>query len=260
MFKKLLVFAIILVFIFLQWSDLSSKTNTPPLVEPVIDIEENPVKEVVKHTIVIDPGHGPWVNNDLEPISPNSKVLKRKYGVGTVGNITGIMEREINLNVSLMLRDLLEKDGFIVIMTRTNHEVISSNIDRVNLANDNHADLMIRVHSDSYKDTSIHGASMLVPADVGYAGKIVDISRNYGEIVLDTLVNAVGMANRGVITRDDQTGFNWSKVPIMTVEMGFLSNKDEEKLLSSPEYQEKLAHALYLGIANCFKEDKTGSN
>ena len=62
------------------------------------------------------------------------------------------------------------------------------------------------------------------------------------------------MANRGVITRTDQTGFNWSKVPIMTVEMGFLSNPDEDRLLSTAEYQEKLAYALYLGIVNCFKK------
>ena len=252
MIKKLFILVLILFFISLQWYDLNSKTNIIlPTEEP--NIEEPIVQEEVKYTIVIDPGHGPKVNSDMEPISPDSTIMKRKYGTGTVGNITGTMEREINLNVSLMLRDLLEKDGFIVIMTRTNHEVILSNIDRVNLANDNNADLMIRIHNDSHTNTEIHGASMLVPGDVGYASEIMDISRQYGEIILSTLVSEVGMANRGVITRTDQTGFNWSKVPVMTVEMGFLSNPDEDKLLSTPEYQEKLAYALYLGIINCFK-------
>lgn len=252
MVKKLSILVFILLLISLQWYDLSSKTIVPPTIEqPIVEV---PTEEEVKYTIVIDPGHGPKVNSDMEPIAPGSTIMKRKYGTGAVGNITGTMEREINLNVSLMLRDLLEKDGFIVIMTRTNHEVILSNIERVNLANNSNADLMIRIHNDSHTNTEIHGASMLVPGDVGYASEIMDISRQYGEIVLDTLVNEIGMANRGVITRTDQTGFNWSKVPIMTVEMGFLSNPEEDKLLSTSDYQEKLAYALYLGIVNCFKK------
>lgn len=86
---------------------------------------------------------------------------------------------------------------------------------------------------------------------------IVDISNEYGKIILDTLVSEVGMSNRGVITRTDQTGFNWSKIPIMTVEMGFMSNPDEDQLLSTTEYQEKLANALYLGIDRCFSESNT---
>ena len=63
------------------------------------------------------------------------------------------------------------------------------------------------------------------------------------------------MKNRGVITRTDQTGFNWSKVPIMTVELGFLSNPDEDRLLSSSDYQTKLAQALHKGIAKCFSQE-----
>lgn len=251
MVKKLSILVIILFFISLQWYDLNSKTIESPIIEdPIIEV---PIEEV-KYTIVIDPGHGPWVNKDMEPIAPNSTIMKRKYGTGTVGNVTGTLEREINLNVSLMLRDLLENDGFIVIMTRTDHETILSNIERANLANNNNADLMIRIHNDSHTNTEIHGASMLVPGDVGYATEIMDISRQYGEIVLDTLVNEVGMNNRGVFTRTDQAGFNWSKVPIITVEMGFLSNPEEDRLLSTSDYQEKLAYALYLGIVKCFNE------
>jgi len=63
------------------------------------------------------------------------------------------------------------------------------------------------------------------------------------------------MDNRGLITRIDQTGFNWSKVPIMTVEMGFLSNPEEDRLLSTKAYQEKIAYGLYLGITQCFETE-----
>ncbi len=254
MAKKFFIIIFILSVLSLGFLELTSKN----IIDIDIDNSTNvtPTKETEKSiTIVIDPGHGPWVNKDMEPIAPDSTQMKRKYGVGTVGIVTGTLEREINLNVSLMLRDLLEKDGYIVIMTRTNHEVISSNIDRVNLANDNNADMMIRIHADSFKDSRLNGASMLVPGEVGYAVDIVDESNVYGEIILNTLVEEVGMDNRGLITRIDQTGFNWSKVPIMTVEMGFLSNPEEDRLLSTKAYQEKIAYGLYLGITQCFETE-----
>jgi N-acetylmuramoyl-L-alanine amidase len=256
MFKKFSISILILFLLSLFWLDLDSKESIIPNDNSDVPEIDNP-EIIEKPLIVIDPGHGPYVNNEMEPIAPGSTQMKRKYGVGTVGNFTGTMEREVNLNVAIMLRDLLERNGYRVIMTRLDHETILSNIDRVNIANDNNADLMIRIHSDSSVNPDIHGASMLVPGDVGYASDIVDISNEYGKIILDTLVSEVGMSNRGVITRTDQTGFNWSKIPIMTVEMGFMSNPDEDQLLSTTEYQEKLANALYLGIDRCFSESNT---
>lgn len=259
MLKKFFGFTVLITMLILGWASLNSNALPKPIeIKPPLVEEpepETPPSKTISHVIVIDPGHGPWVNLDMEPIAPGSEVTKRKYGVGATGVVTGTLEREINLNVSLMLRDLLEKDGYTVIMTRTDHKTISSNIDRANLANDNNANLMIRIHSDSFKDSKVHGASMLVPGNVGYAVDIVDISRVYGEIILNTLTEEVGMKNRGVITRTDQTGFNWSKVPIMTVELGFLSNPDEDRLLSSSDYQTKLAQALYKGIVKCFSQE-----
>ena len=256
MLKRNIFIVLALLILTLTWVDLSAQESIliktiKPIELSVVPIIGEPIKEN-PYIIVIDPGHGPWVNLDMEPIAPGSEITKRKYGIGAAGIVTGTLEREINLNVSLMVRDLLEQDGYTVIMTRTDHTVISSNIDRANLANEHNADLMIRVHSDSFHDSSIHGASMLVPGKVGYAVDIVDISRIYGEIILNTLTKELGMKNRGVITRTDQTGFNWSKVPIMTVELGFLSNPDEDRLLSSKDYQTKLAQALYKGIIKCF--------
>ena len=259
MLKKHILFLFLITLLISGCLSLSSRSLTNPVVSESseTDIIEAPVETepTQSYVIVIDPGHGPWINLDMEPIAPESTTMKRKYGVGASGVVTGTLEREINLNVSLMLRDLLTQDGYTIIMTRTDHTVISSNIDRANLANDNNADLMLRVHSDSYHDSKAHGASMLVPGKVGYAVDIVDISRVYGEIILNTLTDEVGMQNRGVITRTDQTGFNWAKVPIMTVELGFLSNPEEDRLLASSEYQTKLAHALYLGIKKCFEEE-----
>lgn len=61
------------------------------------------------------------------------------------------------------------------------------------------------------------------------------------------------MSNRGVIERNDLTGFNWSKVPVVLVEMGFMSNPEEDRLLSDDNYQNKLAEGLCKGIMEALK-------
>lgn len=218
--------------------------------------EEDHNDPVVSKIIVIDPGHGPLVNDDVEPVAPGSTIMKRKYGMGAVGNFTGTLEREVNLDVSLQVYDLLKVQGFTVILTRSDNTTILSNIDRVNIANDLNADLMIRIHSDSSDDTSVEGASALVPGDVGYAQPIMDISRHYAEIILNTVLDEVGMKQHGdgIFERTDQTGFNWSKVPILTLEMGFLSNEVEDHLLATEDYRTQLAQAIAHGIENCFTD------
>ena len=61
------------------------------------------------------------------------------------------------------------------------------------------------------------------------------------------------MNDRGVVERDDMTGFNWSKVPVILVEMGFLSNRSEDQMLSTGAYQDKLAKGLADGIEAALK-------
>lgn len=205
--------------------------------------------------IVIDPGHGKFISFDKEPNAPGSSVMKTKSVVGAVGNVSHVAERDINLIVAVQLRNLLKEAGYQVIMTRVDNATNPSNIERVTIANDANADLMIRIHNDSSINPDLHGSSVLVPGNVGYAGPIVDVSRQYGTLILKTLIDHVGMAERGIITRKDQTGFNWSKVPVITVEMGFLSNAEEEQNLIDPTYQTRLANALFLGIQRCFRTD-----
>ncbi len=217
-----------------------------------------PIKEDIEDPIiiVIDPGHSTQFNYDQEPIAPGSDITKRKYGVGTAGNITGVMERDIVLNVSFILKDLLLENDYIVYMTRDDHLDMLGNIERVNIANYLNADFMIRVHCDSSIYTSNDGASVLYPAPIYYAVDIAETSRVYGNIVLDTLIDEMGMDRFGSFERDDQTGFNFSKVPNIVIEMGFLSNPAEEQLLIQESYQLRLAYALYKGIENIFNPEE----
>lgn len=201
-----------------------------------------------KKVVVIDPGHGKNGNKEKERISPDSNELKIKDPGGAQGVSTNVPEYKVTLQVALKLKVLLEQNNVKVVMTKTQESESPGNIERAQTANDINADLEIRIHCDSAENQSVKGASMLVPAPVGYAKDISSVSREYGQIILDNMVASAGMYNRGVQERSDLTGFNWSKVPIVLVEMGFMSNPNEDNLLSTEEYQNKLAQGLCNGI------------
>lgn len=198
--------------------------------------------------IVLDPGHGGTLSKDKEPNAPGSKTMKYRNVSGATGISTKTPEPVINLAVALKLKKHLIQAGYKVIMTRTTADKTISNIERAEIGNINNATLVLRIHADGSSNTNVKGASMLVPGNVGYAKDVSDISRKYGECILDTLINEVGMPNRGIRERKDITGFNWSKVPVVLVEMGYQTNPEEDKLLASDSYQEKIALALFNGI------------
>lgn len=230
-------------------SNKESKQATE--VEPTKEIEEPKVEETKvdkKKLIVLDPGHGNRSNLEKESLSPDSSELKIKDGGGAQGINSKTPEHVITMAITTKLKTILEREGYNVIMTKTMASESLGNIERAEVGNKNNADLVLRIHADSAENLNASGASMLVPAPVGYVKDKVEISRKYGEIILQSLTDQVGMANRGVVQRADMTGFNWSKVPVVLVETGFLSNPEEDRLLNSEEYQQKIAEALFDGI------------
>ena len=176
--------------------------------------------------------------------------MKIKDGGGAQGTATKTPEYVVNMRVAIKLKTLLEASGFKVVMTKTDNSLSLGNIDRANIGNNAKANLVIRIHADSNDNSSVTGASMLVPAAMNESTKAIhDESKRCGNVVLNTLTSEVGMKNREVVEHSDMTGFNWSKVPVILVEMGFLSNVNEDNLLSSQGYEDKLAMGLFHGIA-----------
>lgn len=230
-------------------ADTKTQTNTETKTETSPQEQPKVVTQIVKKVIVIDPGHASKSNLDKEALAPGSKEMKIKDGGGAQGIVTGTPEYMVNMKVSLKLKPLLEAKGYTVIMTKTDNSQSLGNIERANIGNGAKANLVIRIHADSNDDKNITGASMLIPAAINDNTKgIYAESKRCGNIVFNTLVSEIGMKNRGVVERNDMTGFNWSKVPVILVEMGFLSNPNEDKLLSSDAYENKLASALAQGI------------
>jgi N-acetylmuramoyl-L-alanine amidase len=199
--------------------------------------------------VVIDPGHDLRGNTATEPIGPGSSVRKVKDGGGTRGVVSGLSEAQLNLEVGLRLRVLLRGAGVRVVMTRTKTAGTSiGNIARARIANRAGAALFLRIHADGSADRSVRGTHTLHPAlRRGWTDDVYEPSRTAARIVQSELVRALGFPNRGVQARSDITGFNWADVPVILVEMGFMTNPAEDRLLATPAYQARAAAGLCRG-------------
>lgn len=217
------------------------------------EIIEKEKEEENKVTIVIDPGHGSKANLEKEPLSPGSSVMKIKDGGGASGVTTGTPEYKITMRVAKALNEKLTAKGYKVIMTKTDENLSLGNVERAEIGNKAKADLVIRLHCDSFDDPSAKGASMLVPKGNNENTKVIATSsERYGKTILDTYCSKMNIKNRGLIHSEDMTGFNWSKVPVVLIEMGFLSNPEEDNMMSSSDFQEKSADAISEGIEKIF--------
>ncbi len=198
--------------------------------------------------IGLDPGHQLHGNNEKETVAPGSKEKKAKVASGTSGRKTKIPEYETNLNIALKLRDALEAEGCTVYMTRETNDVDISNQERAIMMNDLNADLVLRLHCDGSTKKSANGIAMFVRA----SGACQAESEAAAYALLDQMVKATGAKRRGVYKRDSYTGLNWSTVPSILVEMGYLTNPEEDVKLNSPEYQDKLVEGYVEGICAYF--------
>jgi N-acetylmuramoyl-L-alanine amidase len=200
--------------------------------------------------IVIDPGHDARANPATEPIGPGSSKRKIKDGGGTRGVVTRTPESVVNLQIGLKLRRLLEADGYCVTMTRTRQGGVSmGNVARARIANRAHAALFVRIHADGSTTRAKHGTSVLYPAlHRRWSDDILPASRVAAVKIQRELLRALGSHDLGIVARSDITGFNWSDVPVVLPELGFLTNAREDRLLSSEAYQARAARGLERGI------------
>jgi N-acetylmuramoyl-L-alanine amidase len=241
-----------------------SPTNTPAASEtaaaspsapkPSITPEKLPLSGFV---IGLDPGHQSKPDRDKEPNSPDSKVMKDKCSKGTEGVVSGVPEYEVNLKVADKLRDRLEALGAKVIMTRETNDVSLSNVERAEMMNEAMVDCWLRIHSNGTGDPDVKGMFILVPAEGRlYTDdkNVYDSSKRLASVLLKAAVASTGAKNLGLKPRSDQTGFNWSKRPVCNIEMGFMTNKEEDLLLTSDEYQDKIVSGLVQGFLEFFAE------
>lgn len=199
------------------------------------------------YTVVIDAGHQLHGNSEQEPIGEGATETKSKVSSGTMGCVSGLNEYELTLAVSLQLQDELEARGYAVIMTRISNDVDMSNAERAGLANQANADAFLRIHANGSENHDINGAMTICQTvENPYNAECHDKSYALSMKVLDALVEETGCQKQYVWETDTMSGVNWCKVPVTIVEMGYMSNPEEDARMATAEYQSKLA----IGIAN----------
>ena len=189
--------------------------------------------------------------SEQELNGPGSEITKAKVSQGATGMFTGQTEYELNLAVALLLRDELIKRGYSVVMIRETNEVSISNMARAKLANKYEADAFIRIHANSLSNPEANGALVLCQSKNNPYPTCVahyDRSRSLSEKMLDAFCAETNMVKNSNPIRemDDQTGVNWSEVPTTTMEMGFLSNEAEDRLMATDAFRSAAA----IGMAN----------
>ncbi len=188
-------------------------------------------------TVLIDPGHG-----GSDP--------------GAIG-VTGLREKEVNLDIALMVRDELVHYGYDVIMTRTTDEFLTLQ-ERIAIADRVKPDVLVSIHANAHTSRDIAGTLVLY-YDHRYPSKgypaseamqrLTPESRKLAQSLLEGAVQAAGTINRGLLESSVYM-VRMGSVPSALIETAFLSNPGDEQLLRSPEFRQKMAIGIANGIRN----------
>ncbi len=207
------------------------------------------------YKIAIDPGHQQNGDSTTEPLGPGSTTMKAKCTTGSRGVSTKVMEYALTLTVALKLQTELQNRGYDVYMTRTANNVKISNATRAKNASASGANIYIRLHAnDAGTATGTRGAiAMITSASNKWTASQYTKNKKLANCILTKYCASTKFTNRGVSETDQMTGNNWSTIPTVILEMGFLSNAAEDAAMNNASTQNLMVKGIANGIDDYFK-------
>ena len=213
--------------------------NNTAVSEKTVETVATPVSNKV---VIVDAGHG----------TPDE---------GAEGS-NGTTEAQLNLKIALKLQNLLEQSGCTVLLTRSDENAIydvgsdtirekkvSDIHNRVKIGNESSADIFVSIHLNKIAEAQYDGWQTFYKTGS-------DESKNLATSIQNNLNEAIQKENNRTPAKLNTVYLmKHVEIPITIVECGFLSNPEEESLLQTDEYQDKLAWGIYNGIADYFYEN-----
>ena len=199
---------------------------------------------ITNKTIIVDAGHG-----GIDP--------------GAMTDDESIKEKDVNLKITMKLKELLEASGAMVILTRnddtslykeeegkTIRQKYNENLkNRKKIIKESSADMFVSIHLNKFEQSKYYGAQTFYPY-----GKDEDKQlATYIQAELKRVVDNTN--NREIKPRNDLYLLKENEIPSTLIECGFLSNDKEAKLLNDEKYQNEIAWAIYVGIQRYFSEN-----
>lgn len=200
--------------------------------------------------VLLDAGHG-CSGNYVEPKykgASDSEVTYENSSTGATGVVTKKREGDLTLEIALKLQKKLQNLGADVLMIRTKKTTPMSLVQRAEYGNKHKVDLAFRIHADGLDDQSVNGASTLYPSAEHINNKIAEKSKNIASIIQKEYIKSTGLADRGTVERNDLVGFNFTTVPCILLELGFMTNPEEDKKMSDKKFQEKMVDGITNGM------------
>lgn len=225
--------------------------------EPEELIPEEPVLIGTGKIVAIDPGHQGKGNHDQEPIGPGASETKAKVASGTTGRTTGVPEYVLNLDVSMKLKEELLARGYEVYMIRETHDINISNAERAKAAAEAGADILVRIHANGSENTSVAGALTMAPSTSNrfLSAELVEECQELSADIIETFCAATGANNQGVYQTDTMSGLNWCTIPATIVELGYMTNPEEDTKMQTEEYQNLMVQGIANGIDQYFESN-----
>jgi len=195
--------------------------------------------------IGLNPGHQEKSNSQKLPLAPGSSKTGNANNSGARGVKTKIPEYVGTLQISMYLKEELEKLGAQVVMTRTTNDVNINNIERAQMLNAAGVDVALQVHLNASEKKTQQGFSV-------YAKYSDFESQAIGQIILENACRVSGAKMLKVVASNNYMSLNWTETPTVLIECGYLSNAEEDVKLNSPVYQQLIAQGIAEGLVEYF--------